>query len=93
MSLEEAVRVVQAAERARQGRLRAKLNKESRNMDWMFGTEEPGAEVAEAAAICIQKVCKNHTTPAPLCLASFIGWAVDVGLARLHSEEEDQDGA
>lgn len=62
MSLEEAVRVIQTAERARQGRLRAKLNKESRNMNWMYRTEEPGAEVAEAAAICIQKVFKNHPT-------------------------------
>lgn len=63
MSLEEAVRVIQAAERARQGRLRAKLNKESRTMNWMYRTEEPGAEAAEAAAICIQKVFKNHPTP------------------------------
>lgn len=72
MSLEEAVRVIQAAERARQGCLRAKLNQESRNMNWMFGTKEPEAEVAEAAAICIQKVFKNHTTQTPLCLASLI---------------------
>lgn len=56
MSLEEAVRVIQIAERARQGRLRAKLNRESRNMNWMYRTDDPGADVAERAAVCIQKV-------------------------------------
>lgn len=60
MSLEEAVRVVQAAERARQGRLRAKLNKESRNMNWRYRTKDPGADGAEAAAVCIQKVFKDR---------------------------------
>lgn len=59
ISLEEAVRLIQAAERARQGRLRAKLNKESRNMNWRYRIEEPGADVAEAAAVRIQKVFKN----------------------------------
>lgn len=62
MSLEEAVRVIQIAERARQGRLRAKLNRESRNMNWMYRTDDPGAGVAERAAVCIQKVFKNHPT-------------------------------
>lgn len=72
ISLEEAVRVIQTAERARQGRLRAKLNKESRNMNWMYRTEEPGAEVAEAAAICIQKVFKNQRTQMLLFLPSLL---------------------
>lgn len=72
MTLEEAVRVIQTAERARQGRLRAKLNKESRNLNWMDRTEEPGAEVAEAAAVCIQKVSKNQQTRSLLCLASLL---------------------
>lgn len=71
MSVEEAVRVIQAAERARQGRLRAKLNQESRNMDWMCRSEEAGAEVAEAAAICIQKVLKKYSIPTLLRLASL----------------------
>lgn len=65
MSVEEAVRVIQIAERARQGRLRAKLNRESRNMNWMFRTDDPGADVAERAAVCIQKVFKNQIQHAP----------------------------
>lgn len=60
MSQEEAVRIIQAAERARQGRLRAKLNKESRDMKWMYKTKDPGPAATEAAAICIQKVLKKH---------------------------------
>lgn len=72
MSVEEAVRVIQVAERARQGRLRANLNKESRNMNWMYRTEEAGADVAERAAICIQKVFKNHPTYTFLRLASLL---------------------
>lgn len=59
MSQEEAVRIIQAAERARQGRLRAKLNKESRDMKWMYRTKDPGPAATEAAAICIQKVLKK----------------------------------
>lgn len=71
MSLEEAVRVIQTAERARQGRLRAKLNRESRNMNWMYRTDDPGADVAERAAVCIQKVFNNHPTCSFLCPASL----------------------
>lgn len=72
MTVEEAVRVIQTAERARQGRLRAKLNKESRNLSWMDRTEEPGAEVAEAAAVCIQKVSENQPTRLLLRLACLL---------------------
>lgn len=72
MSVEEAVRVIQIAERARQGRLRAKLNRESRNMNWMFRTDDPGADVAERAAVCIQKVFKNHPTCSFPCPASLL---------------------
>lgn len=94
MTLEEAVKVIQAAERARQGRLRAKLNKESRNMKWMERTEEPGAEVAEAAAICIQKVSKNqHFCVWLLFYSESFGRVLYTGLAGLRTEEEDQDSA
>lgn len=72
MSLEEAVRVIQTAERARQGRLRANLNKESRNMKWMYRTDDPGADVAERAAVCIQKVFKTPPTCSFLCPASLL---------------------
>uniref|UniRef100_H3DDL2 Zgc:153738 n=1 Tax=Tetraodon nigroviridis TaxID=99883 RepID=H3DDL2_TETNG len=100
MSLEEAVRVVQAAERARQGRLRAKLNKESRNMDWMFGTEEPGAEVAEAAAICIQKVWRGFIQRKKTKMAReeemiFLGMVMDPKYKKLLPSEitaqDDED--
>lgn len=57
MSQEEAVKIIQVAERARQGRERAKLNMKNLNMNRMYKIKEPGAESAELAAICIQKVC------------------------------------
>lgn len=56
MSQEEAVKIIQVAERARQGRLRAKLNEESRNMNRIYRTKDPGTAGIESAAICIQKV-------------------------------------
>lgn len=56
MSQEEAVKVIQVAERARQGRLRAKLNEESRKMNRMQRTKDLGTADTELAAICIQKV-------------------------------------
>lgn len=56
MSQEEAFKIIQMAERARQGRLRAKLNIESKNMNWMYRTKEPGAAAIELATVCIQKV-------------------------------------
>lgn len=72
MSIEEAVRVIQIAERARQGRLRAKLNRESRKMNWMYRTDDPGADAAERAAVCIQKVFKNQPTCSFLCPAPLL---------------------
>ncbi|XP_060934602.1 dynein regulatory complex protein 11-like [Limanda limanda] len=60
MSPEEAIKIIQVAERARQGRLRAKLNEESRNMNRMYRTKEPGAAEIEAAAVCIQKVWRGY---------------------------------
>ncbi|XP_068563222.1 dynein regulatory complex protein 11 [Cebidichthys violaceus] len=60
MSQEEAIKVIQVAERARQGRLRAKLNQESRNMNRMYSTKDPGAAAIELATVCIQKVWRGY---------------------------------
>lgn len=57
MTLEEAIKIIQVVERARQGRLRAKLNLQSRNMNRIYRTKDPGTAGMESAAICIQKVC------------------------------------
>lgn len=62
MSQEEAIKIIQVAERARQGRLRAKLNLESRNMNTIY--RSPGHDVIESSAIIIQKVLKT-VRPAP----------------------------
>lgn len=56
MSMEEAIKIIQVVERARQGRLRAKLNLQSRNMNRIYRTKDPGTAGIESAAICIQKV-------------------------------------
>lgn len=56
MSQEEAIKIIQMAERSRQGRLRAKLNEESRNMNRMYRTKYPGTVGIDLAAVCIQKV-------------------------------------
>ncbi|XP_069378087.1 dynein regulatory complex protein 11-like isoform X2 [Paralichthys olivaceus] len=58
MSQEEAIRIIQVAERARQGRLRAKLNQESRYIAWI--TKGPEAAKIDLAAICIQKVWRSY---------------------------------
>uniref|UniRef100_A0A3B4FER6 IQ and AAA domain-containing protein 1-like n=1 Tax=Pundamilia nyererei TaxID=303518 RepID=A0A3B4FER6_9CICH len=60
MSQEEAVKIIQVAERARQGRERAKFNMKNLNMNTMYRIKEPGAESAESAAVCIQKVWKSY---------------------------------
>ncbi|XP_074524462.1 dynein regulatory complex protein 11 [Halichoeres trimaculatus] len=60
MSQEEAIKIIQMQERARQGRQRAKLNEGSRNMNRMYRTKDPGAAEIELAAICIQKVWKGY---------------------------------
>ncbi|KAK5869889.1 hypothetical protein PBY51_024572 [Eleginops maclovinus] len=59
MSQEKAIKIIQVAERARQGRLRAKLNEESRNMNRMYRTKDPGTEAIESATVCIQKVWRG----------------------------------
>ncbi|XP_029355304.1 dynein regulatory complex protein 11 [Echeneis naucrates] len=60
MSQDEAIKIIQVVERARQGRLRAKLNKESRNMNRMFSTKDTETLSADVAAVCIQKVWKGY---------------------------------
>ncbi|XP_040896572.1 dynein regulatory complex protein 11 [Toxotes jaculatrix] len=60
MSQEVAIKIIQVVERARQGRLRAKLNEESRNMNRMYRTKDTGAPGIELAAVCIQKVWRGY---------------------------------
>uniref|UniRef100_A0A669EMP0 Zgc:153738 n=1 Tax=Oreochromis niloticus TaxID=8128 RepID=A0A669EMP0_ORENI len=60
MSQEEAVKIIQVAERARQGRERAKFNMKNLNMNTVYRIKEPGADSAESAAVCIQKVWKGY---------------------------------
>ncbi|CAB1444708.1 unnamed protein product [Pleuronectes platessa] len=82
MSPEKAIKIIQVAERARQGRLRAKLNEESRNMNRMYKTKEPGAADIEAAAVCIQKVWRGYVERKRTKIAReeemiFLGMAMD----------------
>ena len=72
MSQEKAIKIIQVAERARQGRLRAKLNEESRNMNRMYRTKEPGTDAIESATVCIQKVLHHQHNPTCLCLSSLM---------------------
>uniref|UniRef100_A0A3B3C2F2 IQ motif containing with AAA domain 1 like n=1 Tax=Oryzias melastigma TaxID=30732 RepID=A0A3B3C2F2_ORYME len=55
---EEAIRVIQVAERARQGRMRSKLYEESR--EGSLRSTHAGTESTEPAAICIQKVWRGY---------------------------------
>nr|XP_020468742.1 IQ and AAA domain-containing protein 1-like isoform X2 [Monopterus albus] len=57
MTQEEAVTFIQVMERARQGCLRAKLNKASRKMNM---SKDPGAVGTESAVICIQKMWRGY---------------------------------
>lgn len=59
MSQEEAIKIIQEAERARQGCLRAKLNEESRSMKRIYRTKAPEMADIELAAIRIQKVLRT----------------------------------
>ncbi|KAK2907901.1 dynein regulatory complex protein 11 [Channa argus] len=60
MRQEEAVKIIQVGERARQGRLRAKLNEASRRMNRMYRIQDPGTVGIELAAVCIQKVWRGY---------------------------------
>lgn len=75
MSQEEAIKILQVVERARQGRLRAKLNEESRNMNRMYKTKDPGTAAIELATVCIQKVLCYQNNPTCLFLCRCL-WLV-----------------
>ncbi|XP_054458970.1 dynein regulatory complex protein 11 [Anoplopoma fimbria] len=82
MSQEEAIKLIQVAERARQGRLRAKLNEESRNMNRMYRIKEPGTAAIELATVCIQKVWRGYIQRKRAKIAReeemiFLGMAMD----------------
>lgn len=73
MSQEEALKIIQVAERARQGRLRAKLNEESRKMNRMYRTKDSGTADLESASVCIQKVLIMNTILHATFSPSFFG--------------------
>uniref|UniRef100_A0A8D2ZQI1 AAA+ ATPase domain-containing protein n=1 Tax=Scophthalmus maximus TaxID=52904 RepID=A0A8D2ZQI1_SCOMX len=82
MSPEEAIKIIQIAERARQGRLRAKLNEESRNMNMMSKTKESGNAAIDMAAVCIQKVWRGYVERKRIKIARdeemiFLGMTMD----------------
>ncbi|XP_070688696.1 dynein regulatory complex protein 11 [Pempheris klunzingeri] len=82
MSQEEAIRIIQVVERARQGRLRAKLNEESRKMNRMYRTRDPGTAGIEMAAVCIQKLWRGYIQRKRAKIAReeemiFLGMAMD----------------
>lgn len=82
MSQEEAIKIIQLVERARQGRLRAKLNSESRRMNRMQRIKDPGAAAMELAAVSIQKVWKGYRERKKAKIAweeemIFLGMAMD----------------
>ncbi|XP_077439775.1 dynein regulatory complex protein 11 [Vanacampus margaritifer] len=60
MSQDEAIRIIQVAERARQGRLRAALNEASRRLSKIPMIEAPKPADMTRAAIRIQKVWRGH---------------------------------
>uniref|UniRef100_A0A8C9ZZP8 IQ motif containing with AAA domain 1 like n=1 Tax=Sander lucioperca TaxID=283035 RepID=A0A8C9ZZP8_SANLU len=73
----EAIKILQVVERARQGRLRAKLNEESRNMNRMYKTKDPGTAAIELATVCIQKVLCYQNNPTCLFLCRCLWLAMD----------------
>ncbi|XP_026160365.1 dynein regulatory complex protein 11 [Mastacembelus armatus] len=82
MSQEEAIKIIQVMERARQGRLRAKLNEESWNMNRMYRIKGSGKVGTELAALCIQKVWRGYVQRKRTKIARdeemiFLGMAVD----------------
>ncbi|XP_071399760.1 dynein regulatory complex protein 11 [Centroberyx affinis] len=61
LNREEAIKIIQVAERARQGRLRAKLIGEiHRDMDRQWRAKNPEAADTESAVVCIQKVWRGY---------------------------------
>ncbi|KAM9849670.1 dynein regulatory complex protein 11-like [Aulostomus maculatus] len=75
MSLEEAVKIIQVAVRARQGRLRATSKQQGR-------TKNPGRTDHDLAALCIQKVWRGYRARKAIKVARdeediLMGWAMD----------------
>uniref|UniRef100_A0A3Q3E9Z7 IQ motif containing with AAA domain 1 n=1 Tax=Hippocampus comes TaxID=109280 RepID=A0A3Q3E9Z7_HIPCM len=60
MSQDEAIRIIQVAERARQGRLRAALNEASRRLSKIPMAEEPKPSDMDRAAVRIQKFWRGY---------------------------------
>ncbi|XP_076009463.1 dynein regulatory complex protein 11 [Genypterus blacodes] len=82
LSQEEAIKIIQVVERARQGRLRAKWNEESLNMKRMYGAKDPEEKEIESAVICIQKMWRGYTERKQTKMARaeeliFLGMALD----------------
>lgn len=95
MTMEEAIKIIQVVERARQGRLRAKLNLQSRNMNRIYRTKDPGTAGVESAAICIQKVYQRiHSAPlvrlAPLFPLKYVCFDFMSGVEGIRTEEEGE---
>ncbi|XP_034386306.1 dynein regulatory complex protein 11 [Cyclopterus lumpus] len=82
MSQEEAIKIIQVAERARQGRVRAKLKEESRKLNRMQRTKDPGTADIELATVSIQKVWRGYIQRKRAKIAReeemiFLGMAMD----------------
>ncbi|XP_051930873.1 dynein regulatory complex protein 11 isoform X1 [Hippocampus zosterae] len=60
MSQDEAIRIIQVAERARQGRLRAALNEASRRLSKIPMAEEPKPKDMDRAAVRAQKFWRGY---------------------------------
>uniref|UniRef100_A0A8C9ZSF7 IQ motif containing with AAA domain 1 like n=1 Tax=Sander lucioperca TaxID=283035 RepID=A0A8C9ZSF7_SANLU len=93
MSQEEAIKILQVVERARQGRLRAKLNEESRNMNRMYKTKDPGTAAIELATVCIQKVLcyQNNPTCLFLCRCLWLVASLIEACTRSKQVEHNED--
>ncbi|KAM9848901.1 dynein regulatory complex protein 11 [Aulostomus maculatus] len=92
MSQEQAIKIIQVTERARQGRLRAQLNEESRNMNRMHRFKDLGTIDTEVAAGCIQKVWRGYTERKRAKVAReeemiFLGMAMDPKYQLPHPAE------
>uniref|UniRef100_A0A4W6FG33 Zgc:153738 n=1 Tax=Lates calcarifer TaxID=8187 RepID=A0A4W6FG33_LATCA len=95
MSQEEAIKIIQVAERARQGRLRAKLNEESRNMNRMYRAKDPGTAGLELAAVCIQKVWRGYIQRKRAKISRdeemiFLGMVSKIGLLTLFAAQASE---
>ncbi|KAF7668345.1 hypothetical protein LDENG_00020550 [Lucifuga dentata] len=82
LNQEEAIKIIQVVERARQGRLRAKWYEEKKNMEKMYKAKDQGEDGVESAVICIQKMWRGYTERKKTKLARdeeliFLGMVMD----------------